>query len=74
MVLCETYLKRKDELTKAERKEILEYARGRCVYLYFCVCVFVCACVRAYVHACVHVYACDVVMRGRIKETRLCVK
>ena len=31
VVLCETYLKRKDELTKAERKEILEYTRGRYV-------------------------------------------
>ena len=29
VVLCETYLKQKDELAKAERKEILEYARGR---------------------------------------------
>ena len=36
VVLCETYLKRKDELAKAERKEILEYARGRYVQ---CVCV-----------------------------------
>lgn len=35
VVLCETYLKRKDELTKGERKEILEYARGR----YVCVCI-----------------------------------
>ena len=41
VVLCETYLKRKDELAKAERKEILEYARGR----YVCVHVHVCACV-----------------------------
>lgn len=32
VVLCETYLKRKDELAKAERKEILEYARGRYKY------------------------------------------
>lgn len=31
VVLCEIYLKRKDELAKAERKEILEYARGRYV-------------------------------------------
>ena len=31
VVLCETYLRRKDELTKAERKEILEYTRGRLV-------------------------------------------
>jgi len=38
VVLCETYLKRKDELAKAERKEILEYARGRCV-LYASVCM-----------------------------------
>ena len=35
VVLCETYLRRKDELTKGERKEILEYARGR----YVCVCI-----------------------------------
>ena len=35
VVLCETYLKRKDELTKGERKEILEYARGR--YVHVCV-------------------------------------
>jgi len=33
VVLCETYLRRKDELTKAERKEILEYTRGRLVDL-----------------------------------------
>ena len=46
VVLCETYLKRKDELSKGERKEILEYARGRyicavcislCMYTYLCI-------------------------------------
>ena len=53
VVLCETYLKRKDELTKAERKEILEYARGRCVHTSLCVCVCLCVCMCVYVYVCV---------------------
>ena len=32
VVLCETYSKEKKKFTKAEHKEILEYARGRYVY------------------------------------------
>ena len=32
VMMCETYSKQKKELTKAEHKEILEYARSRYVY------------------------------------------
>ena len=33
VVLCETYSKQKKKLTKAEHKEILEYARDRYIYV-----------------------------------------
>ena len=34
VVLCETYSKQKKKLTKAEHKEILEYARDRYICMY----------------------------------------